>query len=137
MIQDQTSNRHTANGYEKLVHASKREAVQFLVAKNLAINHLPLDAVNCKLQTILVPRATRANVTARTRSREILRFAVCGLRAAHEEPCANTSHTYKPNMKVFFLIRYNKLKDKGNLVTWRKFTFALSRKLDLNLKSIY
>ena len=45
LIQDQTSNRHTANGYEKLVHACKREAVQFLVAKNLAVNHLPLEAL--------------------------------------------------------------------------------------------
>ena len=35
MIQDQKSNKHIENGYKKLVHACKREAVQFLVAKTL------------------------------------------------------------------------------------------------------
>ena len=34
-----------ANGYKKLVRAFKREAVQFLVAKNLAVNHLLLEAL--------------------------------------------------------------------------------------------
>ena len=39
------SNKHIANGYKKLVHTFKREAVQFFVAKNLAVNHLPLEAL--------------------------------------------------------------------------------------------
>ena len=34
-----------ANGYKKLVRAFKREAVQFLVAKNLAVSHLPLEGL--------------------------------------------------------------------------------------------
>ena len=45
MIQDQKSNKHIANGYKKVVHTFKREAVQFFVAKNLAVNHLPLEAL--------------------------------------------------------------------------------------------
>ena len=38
LIRDQKSNKHIANGYKKLVHTFKREAVQFFVAKNLAVN---------------------------------------------------------------------------------------------------
>ena len=30
---------------KKLVRAFKREAVQFLMAKNLTVNHLPLEAL--------------------------------------------------------------------------------------------
>ena len=45
LIRDQKSNKHIANGYKKLVHTFKREAVQFFVAKNLAVNHLPLEAL--------------------------------------------------------------------------------------------
>ena len=61
----------------KLVHTFKRKAVQFFVAKNLAINHLPLEALWFKreLQT--------ADVTARLWSHDILRFAV-----SHEKPDA-------------------------------------------------
>jgi len=45
LIQDQKSNKHIANGYKKL-HAFKRKAVQlFFAAKNLAINHLLLEAL--------------------------------------------------------------------------------------------
>ena len=62
LIGDQKSNRYIANGYKKLVHTFKREAVQFFVAKSLAVNHLLLQT---------------ANVTARPWSRDILRFAVC------------------------------------------------------------
>ena len=45
LIRDQKSKKHIASGYKKLIHAFKREAVQFLVAKNLAVNHLPLEAL--------------------------------------------------------------------------------------------
>ena len=34
-----------AGRYRKLLRAFKREAVQFLVAKNLVISHLPLEAL--------------------------------------------------------------------------------------------
>ena len=74
MIRDQNSNKHIANGYKKLVHTFKREAVQFFVAKNPCRKSLTAGSlscgsnVNCKLQT--------ANVTARLWSRDILRFAV-------------------------------------------------------------
>ena len=44
-IRDEKSNKHIANGYKKLVHTFKHEAVQFFVAKNLAVNHLPLEAL--------------------------------------------------------------------------------------------
>ena len=78
MIRDQKSNKHIANRYKKLFHTFKREAVQFFVAKNLAVNHLPLEALPAfkrELQT--------ANVTTRPWSRDILRFAV-----SHEKPDA-------------------------------------------------
>ena len=45
MIRDQKSNKHIADGYKKLFRAFKREAVQFLVAKNLAVSHLTLEAL--------------------------------------------------------------------------------------------
>ena len=45
LIRDQKSNKHIANGYKKLVHTFKREAEQLFVAKNLAVNHLPLEAL--------------------------------------------------------------------------------------------
>ena len=72
LIRDQKFNKHIANGYKKLVHTFKREAVQIFVAKNLAVNHLPLEALpavqtwtaNCK-------RDRKAVVT--------WHFAVCGL----------------------------------------------------------
>ena len=71
LIRDKKSNKHIANGYKKLVHTFKREAVQFFVAKNLAINQWPLEAfpavqtwtTNCK-------RDRKAVVT--------WHFAVCG-----------------------------------------------------------
>ena len=44
LIRDQKSNKHIAIGYIKLVRAFKCETVQFLVPKNLAVNHLPLEA---------------------------------------------------------------------------------------------
>ena len=61
-----------ANGYNKLVRTFKREAVQFVVAKNLAVNHFPLEALRCRFKLEL----QTANVTARPWSRDILRFAV-------------------------------------------------------------
>ena len=45
LIRDQKSNEHIANGYKKLLRTFKRETVQFLVAKNLAVNRLPLEAL--------------------------------------------------------------------------------------------
>ena len=45
LTRDQISNKHIANGYKKLFRAFKREAVQFLVAKNLAVIQLPLEAL--------------------------------------------------------------------------------------------
>ena len=56
MIRVEKSNTHIADGYKKLFRAFKREAVQVLVAKNLALSHLPLEALpsvqtgtaNCK-----------------------------------------------------------------------------------------
>ena len=42
----QTSNKHIADGDKKLFRAFKREAVQFLLAKNLAVSHLPLEALS-------------------------------------------------------------------------------------------
>ena len=52
----------------KLVHTFKREAVQFFVAKNLAVNHLSLE-------TLPAVQTWTANVTAKPWSRDILRFA--------------------------------------------------------------
>ena len=45
LIRVQKSNKHIADGYKKLFGAFKRETVQFLVAKNLAVSHLPLEAL--------------------------------------------------------------------------------------------
>ena len=45
LIQDQKSNKYIANGYKNQVRAFKREAVQFLMAKNIAVNHLLLEAL--------------------------------------------------------------------------------------------
>ena len=45
LIRVQKSNKHIADGYKKLFRAFKREAVQFLVAKNLTLSHLPLEAL--------------------------------------------------------------------------------------------
>ena len=46
MTRVQTSNKHIADGDKKLFRAFKREAVQFLLAKNLAVSHLPLEALS-------------------------------------------------------------------------------------------
>ena len=72
LIRDQKSDKHIANRYKKLVYTFRREAVLFFVAKNFAVNHLPLEALpavqrwtaNCK-------RDRKAVVT--------WNFAVCGL----------------------------------------------------------
>ena len=45
MIWVQKSNKHIPDGYKKPFRAFKREAVQFLVAKNLTLSHLPLEAL--------------------------------------------------------------------------------------------
>ena len=45
LIRDQKSSKHIANGYKKLLRTFKRETVQFLVAKNLAENDLPLETL--------------------------------------------------------------------------------------------
>ena len=48
----QKSNQYIASRYRNLFLDFKREAVQFLKAKNLAVNHLPLEALLAgKLQT--------------------------------------------------------------------------------------
>ena len=57
LIRDQKSNKHIANGYKKLVHTFKREAVQLFVAKKPCRKSLTAGSpscglhVNCKLQT--------------------------------------------------------------------------------------
>ena len=94
LIRDQKSNKHIANGCKKLVHTFKREAAQFLVAKNLALNHLPLEALpavqtwtaNCK------------------RHRKAVTF--CGLRLAvsHEKPDPKGLYYlhFNSNFKIYF-----------------------------------
>ena len=44
-IRVQKSHWHVTSGCRNLSLALKREAVQFLIAKNLAVNHLPLEAL--------------------------------------------------------------------------------------------
>ena len=43
-IRVKKSNKYIADGYKKILRAFKREAVQLLVAKTLAVSHLPLEA---------------------------------------------------------------------------------------------
>ena len=38
------SNKHKADEYKNLSASLKRETVKFVMAKNLAVNHLPLEA---------------------------------------------------------------------------------------------
>ena len=45
MIWDKKSNKHIPDGYKKLFRTFKLEAVQFLVAKDLALSHLPQEAL--------------------------------------------------------------------------------------------
>ena len=45
LIEVQKFNKHMQTDIKKLVRAFKREAVQFLMAKNLTVNHLPLEAL--------------------------------------------------------------------------------------------
>ena len=72
LIRDQKSNKHIANGYKKLVHTFKREGVQFFVAKNLAVNHLQLEALPAvQTWTAHCKRDRKAVVT--------WHFAVCDL----------------------------------------------------------
>lgn len=58
-----------AGRYRKLLRAFKREAVQFLVAKNLVISHLPLEALPQPIKLQMRPQDG-------TWSLDILRFAV-------------------------------------------------------------
>ena len=83
MIRDQKSNKHIAHGYKKLFRAFKREAVQFLVAKNLAVSHLTLEALPAVQTWTANCKSDRKTVVTR-------RFVVCGLRFAvfHEKPDA-------------------------------------------------
>ena len=67
MIRDQNSNKHIANGYKKLVHTLKREAVEFFVAKNLAVIHLPLEAL---------PAVQTWTANCKRDRKAVLRFAV-------------------------------------------------------------
>ena len=43
LIRVQKSNKHIPDGHKQLFRVFKREAVQFFVAKNLAVSHLPLE----------------------------------------------------------------------------------------------
>ena len=45
IIRDQKSNKQIADGYTRLFRAFKREAVQFLVAKSLAVIHFTLEVL--------------------------------------------------------------------------------------------
>ena len=73
MIRDQKSNKHIADGYKKLFRAFKREAVQFLVAKNLAVSHLTLEALPA-VQT------WTANCKGDCKTMGTGHYVVCGLR---------------------------------------------------------
>ena len=73
LIRDQNSNKHIADGCKKLFRAFKREAVQFLVAENLAVSYLPLEA-----PTAVQTCTWTASATARPWSRDILWFVICG-----------------------------------------------------------
>ena len=73
MIRDQKSNKHIAHGYKKLFRAFKREAVQFLVAKTLAVSHLTLEALPAVQTWIANCKSDRKTVVTR-------HFVVCGLR---------------------------------------------------------
>ena len=78
MIREQKSKKQIADGHKKLFRAFKREAVQFLVANNLAVSHFPLKALPT-VQTFKLQRSQdRGHVT------------FCGLRFAvfHEKPDA-------------------------------------------------
>ena len=79
MIREQKSNKHIADGHKKLFRAFKREAVQFLVANNLAVSHLPLKALP-SVQTFKL----------QTRPQDRGHVTYCGLRFAvfHEKPDA-------------------------------------------------
>ena len=89
----------TAIGYNKLIRAFKREAVQFLVAKNLAVNHFPLEVLPGRFKREL----QIANVTARPWSREILPFADCGLRFSTKNLMLKVSNTALPRKQYYFL----------------------------------
>ena len=65
------SNKRITDRYRKLLSAFKHGAVQFLVPKNLARSHLPLD-------TLPAIQTWTPNMTLRLWSNDILRFAVCG-----------------------------------------------------------
>ena len=72
LIRDQKSNKQFANRCKKLVHTCKREAVQFFVAKNLAINHLPLEALP-------MVQTWTANCKRDSKAVVMWHFVVCGL----------------------------------------------------------
>ena len=44
ILRVQKSDKHKAGEYKNLSASLKRETVQFAMAKNLAVNHLPLEA---------------------------------------------------------------------------------------------
>ena len=97
LIRDQKSNKHIANGYKKLVHTFKREAVQFFCGKKPCRKSLTAGSpsfgsnVNCKLQTC--PQG-RGHVT------------FCGLPFAvsHEKPDAKGPY-YLSTTASFFSSR--------------------------------
>ena len=62
LIRDQNSNKHIADGYKKLLRAFKREAVQFLVAKNLTYQWKPLLPFKLELELQTRPQ-DRGNAT--------------------------------------------------------------------------
>ena len=76
MIRDQKSNKHIADGQKKLTPAFKREAVQFLGAKDLAVSHLQQEHL-----TVVQTWTANCKRNRKTVSRDILRIAVF-----HEKP---------------------------------------------------
>ena len=62
LFRDQNSNKHIADGYKKLLRAFNREAVQFLVAKNLTYHWKPLLPFKLELKLQTRPQ-DRGNVT--------------------------------------------------------------------------
>ena len=110
LIRVQKSHWHVTGGCRNLSLALKREAVQFLKAKNLAVNHLPLEAflafqtwtANCKRdrKTVVTwhPQVCRLpltmkNLMLKVSNNEIkfgqswgTRYFICGLFPCHELP---------------------------------------------------
>ena len=81
LIREQKSNKHIADGHKKFFRAFKRETVKFLVAKNLALSHLPRKALptvqTFKLQTRPEDRGHVTNLMLKVSSEQILSIWNC------------------------------------------------------------